>query len=259
MTLDGHGRGASSAWVLVVEDEPRLRDELVALVATLAPDLGQVCAVGSAEQALLLCRESTPQIAFVDIKLPGRSGLELVQELPDNTRVVFVTAHDEFAIQAFDRGAVDYLLKPLSHERLQRCVDRLRNRLTRPAQELRTILSSWPGLQSNTYLRWLTASAGRRTRLIAVQEIIYMQSDNKYTRVVSHDGEHLIEESIKTLLDRLDPSEFLQVHRSTVVNLREVLLVERDETGRGVLQLRSSKDVLSISAPFLRAFKAFLE
>lgn len=259
IAIDDRRRSTTNAWVLVVEDEPRLRDELVALLAALAPDLGQIRPVGTAEQALQLCGESMPHIAFVDIKLPGRSGLELVHDLPDDTRVVFVTAHDEFAVQAFDRGAVDYLLKPLTQERLQRCVDRLRNRVTLPLQELRSILSALPATPPSTYLRWLTAITGRRTRLIPVQEIIYLQSDNKYTRIVSRDAENLIEESIKTLLPRLDPAEFLQVHRSTVVNLREVLLVERNETGGGLLQLRSCKDVLRISAPFLREFKSFLD
>lgn len=252
-------RGSRGTWVLVVEDEPRLRDELVGLLVALAPDLGQVRHAGTAEEALLLCRESAPHIAFVDIQLPGRSGLELVRELPDDTRVVFVTAYDQFAVHAFDQGAVDYLLKPLSRERLQRCVNRLRDRITPAVHELRSLLSALPGPQPSVYLRWLAANSGRRTRLIPTQEIVYLQSDNKYTRVVSRDGEHLIEESLKTLLQRLDPSEFRQVHRSTVVNLREVLLVERDETGGGVLQLRSSKEVLRVSAPFLRAFRAFLE
>jgi DNA-binding LytR/AlgR family response regulator len=259
MAIDDRRRRTTNAWVLVVEDEPRLRDELVALLAALAPDLGQIRPVGTAEQALQLCGESMPHIAFVDIKLPGRSGLELVHDLPDDTRVVFVTAHDEFAVQAFDRGAVDYLLKPLTQERLQRCVDRLRNQITLPLQELRSILSALPATPPSTYLRWLTAITGRRTRLIPVQEIIYLQSDNKYTRIVSRDAENLIEESIKTLLPRLDPAEFLQVHRSTVVNLSEVFQVERNETGGGLLQLRSSKDVLRISAPFLREFKSFLD
>lgn len=245
-------------WVLIVEDEALLRDELAVQLAGLAPDLGRVCAVGSAEQAWQLCLAAMPHIAFVDIKLPGRSGLELAADLADDTRVVFVTAHDEFAVEAFERGAVDYMLKPLTHERLHRCVDRLRNRITRPVQELRSILSALPQIQPSPYVRWLTASTGRRTRLIPVEDIIYLQSDHKYTRIVSRDGEHLIEESLKTLLSRLDPVEFLQVHRSSVVNLGEVLLVERDETGGGMLQFRSTKDVLRISAPYLREFKTFL-
>ena len=254
MTLDD----AEPLWILVVEDEARLRDELAVQLAILAPDLGCVHAVASAEQALQLCRASMPHIAFVDIKLPGRSGLELATDLADDTRIVFVTAHDQFAVEAFERGAVDYLLKPLMHERLQRSVDRLRNRITRPVQELRAILTALPPILASPYVRWLTASAGRRTRLIPVQDIIYLQSDHKYTRIVSRDGEHLVEESLKTLLSRLNPAEFLQVHRSSVVNLGEVLMVERDETGGGMLQLRSTKDVLRISAPYLREFKTFL-
>jgi DNA-binding LytR/AlgR family response regulator len=251
-----HPHGANP-WVLVVEDELRLREEVVALLGEIAPDIGDVRAASSAEQALLLCRDSMPAIAFLDIKLPGRSGIELALALPSSTRIVFVTAYDEFAIQAFDRGAVDYMLKPISRERLQRCVDRLRQRQTHSVEDLRAILSAIPALQPKAYLRWLTASVGRRTQLIPVQDIIYLQSDNKYTRVVSHDSEHLIEESIKNLLLRLDPAVFVQIHRATVVNLGEVLLVERDETG-GTLKLRTSKDVLRISMPYLREFRAFL-
>jgi DNA-binding LytR/AlgR family response regulator len=246
-------------WVLVVEDEPRLRDELLEMLALIAPDLGPARHAGSAEEAVELCQMSAPHSAFVDIQLPGRSGLELVEQLPDETRVVFVTAHDHYALQAFDRGAVDYLLKPLSRERLQRSVDRLRSRTTAPAALVRSLAAELTVPPSPPFLRWLAARVGRRTRLIPVQEVIYLQSDNKYTRVVCRDGEHLIEESIKTLLQRLDPSEFRQVHRSTVVSLREVFMVDRDETGGALLQLRSCKDVLRISAPFLREFKTFLE
>jgi DNA-binding LytR/AlgR family response regulator len=259
MTAEGNRPSSAHAWVLVLEDEARLRDELEGLLAALAPDLGPTRPAGSAEEAAAMCRETTPHIAFVDVRLPGRTGLEFVWDLPDDTRVVFVTAHDEYAMQAFDRGAVDYLLKPLSRERLQRCVDRLRNRLTPPVRELRSLLAAHSEPRSPPPLRWLSASSGRRTRLIPVEEVVYLQSDNRYTRVVSREGEHLIEEPIKSLLLRLDQAEFRQVHRSTVVNLREVLLVERDETGGGTLHLRNTKDVLRISAPYLREFKAFLE
>jgi DNA-binding LytR/AlgR family response regulator len=245
-------------WVLVVEDETRLREELVTLLGEIAPDIGDVRPASSAEQALLLCREAMPAIAFLDIKLPGRSGIEFALSLPSETRIVFVTAYDEYAIQAFDRGAIDYILKPITRERLQRSIDRLRQRQTHVAQDLHAILAAIPALQPKAYLRWLTASTGRRTQLIPVQDIVYLQSDNKYTRVVSADGEHLIEEPIKTLLPRLDPAMFVQIHRATVVNLSEVLLVERDETGGGTLKLRTSKDVLRISTPYLREFRAFL-
>ena len=249
----------ADAWVLVVEDEDRLRDELTTLLGELAPDLGEVRAVSTAEQAQALCRAgSAPGVAFVDIHLPGLSGLALVPTLPAETRVVFVTAYDKFAIEAFERGAVDYLLKPVAAERLQQCVARLRARAVPAAQELRQILASLSAARPTQHVKWLSASSGRRTSLIAVDDIVYLQSDNKYTRVVCRDAEHLIEESLKGLLPRLDPSSFCQVHRSTAVNLREVLLVERDESGGGVLQLRSHPDTLRISAPFLRDFKKFL-
>ena len=247
------------AWVLVVEDEDRLRDELATLLGQLAPDLGGVRAVSTAEQGQALCRAArAPAVAFVDIHLPGLSGLALVPTLPAETRVVFVTAYDKFAIEAFERGAVDYLLKPVAAERLQQCVARLRARAVPAAQELRQILASLSAVRPTPHVKWLSASSGRRTSLIAVDDIVYLQSDNKYTRVVSRDGEHLIEESLKGLLPRLDPSRFCQVHRSTAVNLREVLLVERDESGGGVLHLRTHPDTLRISAPFLREFKKFL-
>ena len=247
------------AWILVVEDEDRLRDELAALLGELAPDLGAVRAASTAEQAQTLCDAGcAPAVAFVDIHLPGLSGLALVPTLPAETRVVFVTAYDKFAIEAFERGAVDYLLKPVAAERLQQCVARLRARAVPAAQELRQILASLSAIRPAQHVKWLSASAGRRTRLIAVDDIVYLQSDHKYTRVVSRDGEHLIEESLKSLLPRLDPSSFCQVHRSTAVNLREVLLVERDESGGGVLHLRTHPDTLRISAPFLREFKKFL-
>lgn len=250
---------ADPAGVLVVEDERRLRDELLGLLAELAPDLGPVRVADSAEQAVQHGMNPPPQVAFLDIRLPGRSGLELARELPDATRIVFVTAHDEFAVQAFERGAVDYLLKPLSRDRLQCCLERLRERLTPTAGQLRSLLAERQPAACSAPCRWLTAQAGRRTRLIAVQDIIYLQSDHKYTRIVSRDGEHLIEEPIKNLLPRLDPLVFRQVHRSTVVNLQEVLLVERDDDGAGgVIHLRGGQALLRISAPFLRELKTFL-
>lgn len=250
------------SWILVVEDEDRLRDELVSMLMETASDFGAVKSASTADEAQALCDASSPPAAaFVDIHLPGRSGLECVQMLPADTRVVFVTAYDKFALEAFERGAIDYLLKPVAAERLQRCLDRLRSRAVPAVPDMRQILSSLTSLSATRRtpaLKWLSASSGRRTRLIAVDEIVYLQSDHKYTRVVSREGEHLTEESLKSLLPRLDPSAFCQVHRATAVNLREVLMVERDDAGGGVLHLRSRPELLRISARFLRAFKNYL-
>jgi DNA-binding LytR/AlgR family response regulator len=245
-------------WILVVEDEPRLREELAGLLARMAPDFGPVTAAASAEEALALCRDGFPSVAFLDIRLPGMSGLDLAETIADDTRVVFVTAHQDFAVDAFAQGAVDYLLKPVSGERVQACIDRLRRRDRSAAGELQKFLRAVSAPPAPAHLRWLTASAGRRTYLIEVDDIVYLKSDTKYTRLVCRDSQHLIEESLKKILARLDPEQFRQVHRSAVVNLREVLLVERDDTGTGLVKFRNHLDEVRISAPYLRELRMFL-
>lgn len=250
----------SRDWILVVEDEPRLREALAELLARMASDFGEVVVAASGEDALALCRDGSPSVAFLDIRLPGMSGLQLAEAIADDTRIVFVTAHQEFAVDAFDQGAVDYLLKPVTAERLQACLDRLRRRDRAAAGELQKFLRAFSPPSQPTYLRWLTASAGRRTYLIEVDDIVYLKSDSKYTRLVCRDSEHLIEESLKKIVGRLDPERFRQIHRSTVVNLREVLLVERDDTatGTGLVKFRNHPEVVRISAPYLRELRMFL-
>ncbi len=246
-------------WALIVEDEPRLREELARLLSGLAPDFGTIKAAATAEDALVLCRGGYPSVAFVDIRLPGMSGLALAEVIADETRVVFVTAHQEFALDAFDRGAVDYLLKPVTGQRVQACLDRLRKRERAAVGELQKVIRAISApAAAPTYLRWLTASAGRRTHLIEVDDIVYLKADTKYTRLVCRDSQHLIEDSLKKILVRLDPEQFRQVHRSAVVNLREVLLVERDEAGTGLVKFRNHPDVVRMSAPYLRELRMFL-
>jgi DNA-binding LytR/AlgR family response regulator len=257
-------RGMQAPWVLVVEDEARLREQLRGLLAQAAPDFGPVHAVGSAEEALELCEASMPSVVFLDIRLPGRSGMDVAGALAGNTRIVFVTAHDHFSLKAFEYGAVDYLLKPVSQARIAACIERLR-KLGRPSEEaLHTLLRSLAAPASAAaptpaaYLKWLAASTGRRTYFIAVDDIVFLKSDHKYTRIVCRDGEHLIEESLKQLLTRLDPTQFRQVHRSAVVNVREILLVEREEDGGGVLKFRQHGEDVRISPPFMRELRMFL-
>jgi len=265
-------------WVLVLEDEQRLRDDLAERLRAIAADFGTVSVAASAEEALQLCQRAAPHIAFVDIRLPGQSGLDFVEALHADTFVVFVTAHEEHAVRAFEQGAVDYLLKPVVEERLQLCVNRLRAKVTAPLSHVLAVLDA---LQSRATLqvphpphlphlpqvpeppqppfaRWISASAGRRMRLVAVQDLIYLQSDNKYTRLITRDGEHFVEEAIRNLAPRLDPAEFRQISRAVIVSLREVLMVERDDSGGGQLHLRDREEVLRVSPPFMRAFKAFV-
>jgi DNA-binding LytR/AlgR family response regulator len=264
--MTGAGRAGaamrdSGDWILVVEDEPRLRDALVELLARMAADFGPVRAAGSAEEALMACRDGVPAIAFLDIRMPGMSGLQLADAIADDTRVVFVTAHHEHAVEAFAQGAVDYLLKPVSPERLQACLDRLRRRDRAAIAGLRDALRAMaapPPPPAPAPLRWLTASNGRRTHLIDVDDIVYLKSDTKYTRLVCRDSEHLVEDSLKGIVARLDPEQFRQVHRSAAVNLREVLLVERDDDGTGMVRFRNHPDPVRISAPYLRELRMFL-
>jgi DNA-binding LytR/AlgR family response regulator len=245
-------------WILVVEDEPRLRDALAALLTRMAADFGPVRVAASAEQALALCADDVPALAFVDIRMPGMSGLQLAELIADDTRMVFVTAHQDHAVEAFARGAVDYLLKPVSVERLQACLDRLRRRDHAAAGALRETLRALSVAPAPAPLRWLTASSGRRTHLIGVDDIVYLKSDTKYTRLVCRDSQHLVEESLKGIVARLDPEQFRQVHRSAAVNLREVLLVERDDDGTGLVRFRHHADTVRISASYLRELRMFL-
>lgn len=250
------GTGAAP-WVLVVEDEPRLQQQLVELLVQCAPDLGPIRTAATGEEALLLCRTSMPAVAFLDVRLPGISGIEVAHALSGQTRLVMVTAYDAFAVDAFEHGAVDYLLKPVSRERVERCVARLRG-LASPAAAAAPEPAPSPP-DARTHLKWIAATSGRKTHFIGVDDITYFKSDNKYTRVVCPDAEYLIEESLKQLLPRLDPAQFRQVHRSAVVNLREVLLVERDDAGGGVIRFRRHPDAVRVSAPFLREMKVFLD
>jgi DNA-binding LytR/AlgR family response regulator len=176
--------------------------------------------------------------------------------------VVFVTAYDQYAVDAFERGAVDYLLKPVTLDRLSATVKRLKARLaSSPAdpaalaaiiEQLRAKLPSAP---RNPALQWITASAGKDTRLIMVEDVAYFQADNKYTVVMTAEGEALIRKPIRELLDALDPEMFKQIHRSTIVNLKAIASIQRDETGRGTLRLKNRPETLAVSLTFMPLFR----
>ncbi len=175
---------------------------------------------------------------------------------------MFVTAYDQYAIDAFDKGAVDYLLKPVSRTRLTATVQRLKARIATGAHDAAALAAllaqlgrSMPNASKEPPLVWLTASAGAETRLIMVDDIAYFQSDTKYTVVMTAQGEALLRKPIRELLDVLDPNIFKQIHRSTIVNLKAVASVARDETGRGVIKLRTRPETLSVSQPFMSLFR----
>jgi len=250
---------------VIAEDESLLRDELVSLLRSTWPDLDIAAACEDGGSALEAIAEHRPDVAFLDIRMPGLTGLEVAAaaaEVSPATRIVFVTAYDQYAIDAFERGAVDYLLKPVTAERLGATVRRLKTRTTTTPSDLGSLASviaqlsaKLPTTSSPQALTWITASVGRETRLIAVEDVVYFRSDNKYTIVMTAEGEALIRKPLRELLDALDAAIFRQIHRSTIVNMKAVAAITRDETGRGTLRLKNRSETLAVSLPYMPLFR----
>ena len=248
---------------IVAEDEALLRDALVAELKRAWPALRIVAECEDGASAVEALAEHQPDVAFLDIRMPGLTGLEVANAAADaspRTRIVFVTAYDQYAIDAFERGAIDYLLKPVKPERLDATVARLQAQDTLPdAATLAALLDRLGAMPdpagSPEPLTWLTASAGRETRLVLVDEVVYFHADQKYTTVVTADGEALLRTPLRELLPRLDPATFKQIHRSTIVNLKAVAGVIRDDSGRGTLRLKNRTETLAVSQPFMALFK----
>ena len=250
---------------VIAEDETLLRDALVQLLGEVWPELEIVAACDDGGSALEAIAAHQPEVAFLDIRMPGLTGLEVAAALPDaspRTQAVFVTAYDQYAIDAFEQGAADYLLKPVARARLAATVQRIKARLaggTHDAAALADLLarlgSAIPNTSKQPPLVWLTASAGAETRLIMVEDIAYFQSDTKYTVVMTAAGEALLRKPIRELLDVLDPAIFKQIHRSTIVNLRAVASITRDDTGRGIVKLKTRPETLAVSQPFMSLFR----
>ncbi|HJW34815.1 MAG TPA: LytTR family DNA-binding domain-containing protein [Holophagaceae bacterium] len=238
---------------LVVDDEPRLRDGLLALLRESGRTWARLEAAGDAEEALALVAEQVPDLAFLDIRMPGISGLELAARLPATTRVIFVTAFDAHTLEAFEAGAVDYLLKPVTPERLGKCLDRLQARAALDLEALRARLgaSAPPPVEP---LQWIRATSGKRTHLISVEDVRCFQAEEKLTRVDTEEGTHYIDTPLKALAARLDPGRFRQVHRSAIVALRAIAWVERREGEGGLLHLKGGA-TLPVSATHLKALK----
>jgi DNA-binding LytR/AlgR family response regulator len=203
-----------------------------------------------------------PDIAFLDIQMPGLTGLEVAQGIEGATRVVFVTAYDEFAVQAFEHAALDYVLKPVSRERLMRTVQRLQESLAAPpAAEADASLAGvlqqlQQGAAGTAPLRWIRASAGELTHQIAVEDVLFFHADDKYTCVQTASAEHLIRTPILELSQQLDPQSFWQIHRSTIVNLTHLSGTRRDENSRLFVRVRNHPRELPVSRAYVHLFKA---
>ena len=249
---------------IVAEDEQLLRTDLVKALAQVWPELVLVAEAEDRATALESIAAHKPDVAFLDIRMPGLTGLDVAAALADtspSTQIVFVTAYDQYAIDAFKQGAVDYLLKPIANERLAETVGRLKSRVgvgsnTLHVAELIKQLASGSQLATpRTPLTWITASAGRESRLIMVDDIAYFQADNKYTVLMTAEGEALIKKPIKELLAELDDSQFKQVHRSTIVNLRAIKSITRDDAGKGLIKFKFGAGSVTVSQPFMHLFR----
>ncbi len=251
---------------VVAEDEALLRENLLSMLAEAWPELRIVAACDDGGSALEAIAEHQPEVAFLDIRMPGLTGMEVAaatMQVSPGTQIVFVTAYDQYAIDAFEKGAVDYLLKPIGRERLAAAVQRLKQRNHHCKAEaealtnlIRQMSQALPNVAAPAPLVWITASAGAETRLIMVDDIAYFQADNKYTVVMTAEGEALLRKPIRDLLDVLDPAIFKQIHRSTIVNLKAITSVTRDEVGKGIVKLKTRPETLTVSQPFMSLFRS---
>jgi DNA-binding LytR/AlgR family response regulator len=247
------------ATAVIADDEPLLRAMLRTRLGKLWPDLAIVHEMENGRGIDDVIAEHDPDLFFLDIHMPGVNGLEAARAIAGRAHVVFVTAYDQYAVEAFERGAVDYVLKPFNEERLGVTVGRLRERLEGKPPSLDALVEQLAGRlgvkAAPDYLRWIKASVGSNVRLIPVEEVLFFQSDEKYTRVVTCEGEVLIRKPIKELLEELDPARFWQIHRATIVNVDQIASVRRGLKDQAEISLREGKETLVVSRAFTHLFK----
>ena len=242
---------------IVAEDEPILRTQLEGKLRKLWPELEIIASVGDGAAALEALEDRAPDFMFLDIQMPEMTGVEVARLVAGRAHVVFVTAYDQYAIQAFDTGAADYILKPATDERLAVTLERLKAKLASPPPDLNAMLARLTEQLGGKRekLQWIKATVGPNLRLIPVAEVLFFQSDEKYTRVVLSDGEALIKTPIRELLDGLDPEVFWQIHRSTLVNAGAIAGVTRDFRGQAHVKIKGKDEALVVSRIYSHLFK----
>ena len=244
---------------VIADDEPLLRAQLKARLGKLWPELAIVHEMADGRDVDQVLAAHAPRLFFLDIHMPGVNGLEAARAIGKRAHVVFVTAFDQYAVEAFEQGAIDYVLKPFNEDRLAATVERLKERLAGaappPMEELLERLAGRLSPRPAEHLKWIKASLGQSVRLIPVEEVLFFQSDEKYTRVVTCDAEALIRKPIKELLDELDPDKFWQVHRATIVNVEAIAAVRRGLKDQAEIALKGHRETLIVSRNFTHLFK----
>jgi len=247
---------------IIADDEEQLRIYLKSKLAGLWPEL-RICgeAVNGIE-ALDLIESLRPSIAFLDIKMPGLSGLEVAQKISADCRVVFITAYDQFAVEAFESEAIDYILKPVTKKRLGKTVKRLRKRLTTASEPppkfaatMEKLLMAINDQKTPGYLKWLKVRHIGEVRLISVDEVCYFKAEDKYTLVRTLESESLIKKSIRQLAKELDPDQFWRIHRGSIINVNRIAGVHRSFAGRYIVKLKGLAETLTVSRSYAHLFK----
>jgi DNA-binding LytR/AlgR family response regulator len=246
---------------VIADDERLMREQIIGRLKEAWPELSIVGEAGNGREAVAMVRSLEPDIVFLDISMPGMDGIQAAQALAGQAHVVFITAHDQYAINAFEHGAVDYLLKPAEPERVALTCQRLRARLKQEPEAMQDLLAQLSqrlgmgGVKPREYMRWVQASVGANIRMIPTSEILFFRAEDKYTRVQTQRFEALIRKPIKELIDELDPAEFWQIHRGTVVRIDAVEEVSRNLRGHQVVHVKGSDVKLEVSRTFNHLFK----
>ncbi|HEY0956201.1 MAG TPA: LytTR family DNA-binding domain-containing protein [Roseateles sp.] len=238
--------------ILIAEDEALLAAEIREELLRQWPESEIVGMARDGHEALRLVEQLAPQVCFLDVQMPGLSGLEVAQLIGRRAHVVFITAHERYAVQAFDEGAVGYLLKPLDPVRMAKTLLRLKERLSHQPADLGGLTVPAAAVET---LRWITVQRGRELQLITVEDVAYFRADNKYVAVVTADSEALISLPLKELVQRLDGEHFWQVHRSTIVNARAIKSVTRTLSGKLGITLKDRPETLEVSPSYAHRFK----
>ncbi len=246
------------ATALIADDEDAMRDQLRSRLQEVWPALEIVAEAANGIEAVALAGQHQPDIVFLDIRMPGLSGIEAARMLFNRCHLVFVTAYDQYAIEAFEQGALDYVLKPPGGERLKTTCARLQTRLGRkPAnieQQLSALLRDRQTGKPD-YLRWIQAVVGNSLRMISTREVLFFRADEKYTRVQTCQSEVLIRKTLKELADELDPDEFWRIHRSTLIRVDAIEEVSRDLRGRQMVRVRNFPELLEVSRGHAHLFQ----
>lgn len=244
---------------IIADDEAPLRQFLRARLAEVWPELAVCGEAKNGKEAVELVERHRPQVAFLDIRMPGMTGMEAAERIAGSCRIVFVTAFDEYAADAFENEAVDYLLKPVTRERLARTVKRLKEGLGSepgmPADIINRLIARLSVEKRSPYLQFVRVQHGDGVRLVPVDEVIYFKAEDKYTLVITREGEALIRKSIKELAEELDPDRFWQIHRGTIVHVGSISRVSRSLTGKGVVKLKERNETLAVSNRHMHLFR----